>query len=246
MVDTLGCRAKFGIIIPSTNTSVQPEIDSMRPHGVTNHIGRIFMENLRINSDADFEKITRISTSVDEAVDQLMTCEVDHYILGVNPDAFWDGPGASQKLFDHVSKRTGKGFTMGAEASVAALQAIGGIKTLAIIAPFIPTDKDITRFYRDHGYKVLKVKGMGATTAVNIAHVSEEALRDAVLELDGKEVDCILQVGSNLPMAAVAAEAELWLGKPVMSLNTVTYWRALRVNGIADKVRGFGALLEKY
>jgi maleate isomerase len=246
MVDTLGHRKKFGIIIPSTNTSVQPELDSMRPAGVTNHIGRIYMENLRIASDADFEKIVRISTSIDSALDQLMTCEVDHFILGVAPDAFWDGPDANERLRAHVTKRTGKPFTMGAEASLEALRAIGGIKNLAIIAPFLPAQKDITRFYRDHGFKVLKVKGMGATSAVNIAHVSEEALREAVIEVNSKEIDAILQVGSNLPMAKVAAEAELWLGKPVLSLNTASYWWALRTSGIGDKIRGFGSLLERH
>ena len=41
MVDSLGFRLKLGIIAPSTNTSVQPEMDAMRPYGVTNHFGRL-------------------------------------------------------------------------------------------------------------------------------------------------------------------------------------------------------------
>ena len=32
---------KFGVLAPSTNTSVQPEFDSMRPAGITNHFSRI-------------------------------------------------------------------------------------------------------------------------------------------------------------------------------------------------------------
>ena len=31
MTDALGFRKKFGVIAPSTNTSVQPEFDAMRP-----------------------------------------------------------------------------------------------------------------------------------------------------------------------------------------------------------------------
>ena len=41
MTDSLGFRKKFAVLIPSTNTSVQPEFDAMRPVGVTNHISRI-------------------------------------------------------------------------------------------------------------------------------------------------------------------------------------------------------------
>jgi maleate isomerase len=38
---------KFAVLIPSTNTSVQPEFDDMRPVGVTNHISRIRIPNIR-------------------------------------------------------------------------------------------------------------------------------------------------------------------------------------------------------
>jgi hypothetical protein len=47
-------------------------------------------------------------------------------------------------------------------------------------------------------------------------------------------------------MARLAGLAEFWLGKPVIAINTATYWAALRGNGIADKVEGFGSLLAKF
>jgi maleate isomerase len=40
--------------------------------------------------------------------------------------------------------------------------------------------------------------------------------------------------------------AEFWLGKPVIAINTATYWHALRRNGIKDRLEGFGALMEEY
>ncbi len=47
-------------------------------------------------------------------------------------------------------------------------------------------------------------------------------------------------------MARLAGIAEIWLGKPVVAINTATYWWALRRNGIADRVAGFGTLLERH
>ena len=47
-------------------------------------------------------------------------------------------------------------------------------------------------------------------------------------------------------MARLAAQAEVWLGKPVIAINTATYWYALRRNGIRDKVAGFGRLLAEF
>ena len=43
--------SKLGIVIPSTNTIVQPETDAMRPPGVTNHIGRIHIGDLPLTND---------------------------------------------------------------------------------------------------------------------------------------------------------------------------------------------------
>jgi len=47
-------------------------------------------------------------------------------------------------------------------------------------------------------------------------------------------------------MVKLAAEAEQWLGKPVIAINTATYWHALRANGITDKIYGLGRLLEEF
>ena len=58
--------------------------------------------------------------------------------------------------------------------------------------------------------------------------------------------DAIVQVGTNLSMVRLAAAAELFLGKPVIAINTATYWHALRANGIADRMAGFGRLLEEF
>ena len=47
-------------------------------------------------------------------------------------------------------------------------------------------------------------------------------------------------------MAEVAAMAEFWLDKPVIAINTATYWHALRQNKITDKIPGLGRLLEEF
>ncbi len=81
---------------------------------------------------------------------------------------------------------------------------------------------------------------------VLIASTPEAAIRDAIVEVDGPDADAVVVVGTNLPTARVAAVAEFWLGKPVVALNTATYWHALRQCGVEDKVRGFGRLLAEF
>ena len=39
-IDTLASRGKIAVVVPATNTVVQPEFEAMRPPGVTNHVTR--------------------------------------------------------------------------------------------------------------------------------------------------------------------------------------------------------------
>jgi maleate isomerase len=93
---------------------------------------------------------------------------------------------------------------------------------------------------------VARLKGLRCGSPVLIAHTPEAAIRDALVEVDGPDADAVVVVGTNLPMARVAAMAEVRLGKPVVALNTATDWHALRRCGIEDGVQGFGRLLAEF
>ena len=57
MADYFGWRVKFGLITPSTNTSMEPEMDSIRPAGVTNHTARMHISNQAIDDKAGFDRM---------------------------------------------------------------------------------------------------------------------------------------------------------------------------------------------
>ena len=245
MVDALGWRIKFGVIAPSTNTIVQPEFDAMRPRGVTNHFGRIHIPNDPLRDDGDFTKlIETVRGELMAAVDRVMTCEPDHLIMGMSSETFWDGLEGSERLRERVEARAGVKVTMGSDASQQALRRYGEIKRIGVVTPYMPVaDMQVHRFFADCGFEVVRLKGLKCASPVLIAHVTERELRDAIREVDGSDVEAIIQVGTNLAMARLAATAEFWLDKPVLAINTATYWGALRGNGIADKIDGFGSLL---
>jgi len=247
MTDSLGWRQKFAVLIPSTNTSVQPEFDAMSPPGVTNHISRIRIPNIPLNNDEDFQHLIElIAAAQDEAVDAVMSCEPDRLVLGISAETFWDGLAASRRLKAHLEERTKLPVSMGSEACDAAF-AVLGMKRIAVVTPYQPVgDRNVARFFEEAGYEVKRIKGLRCESPVRIAHVQESELRSALQELDGDDIDGIVQVGTNLAMARLAGQAEVWLGKPVVAINTAIYWHALRQSGIADKRSGFGSLLERY
>jgi maleate isomerase len=247
MTDSLGFRQKFAVLIPSTNTSVQPEFDAMRPVGVTNHISRIRIPNIPLNNNEDFNRLIElIGAAQNEAVDAVMSCEPDRLVLGISAETFWDGLQASHRLKHELEDRTALPVSMGSEACARAFGALG-MKTIAVLTPYQPVgDQNVVRFFEESGYRVKRIKGLKCPSPVNIAHVSERELVSGLQELDGDDIDGIIQVGTNLAMARLAAHAEAWLGKPVVAINTAIYWDALRASGIDDRIAGFGALLERH
>jgi maleate isomerase len=135
---------------------------------------------------------------------------------------------------------------MGSTAAVAALKAFGA-KRIAVLTPHQPRGDEIVRAYlKEAGLDVVRLRGLAVTTPRMIAQVPLADIRNALKELDGPDIDALLQVGTALPTVAVAAEAERWLGKPVLAINTVTYWHALRQCGIEDRIYGYGRVLEEF
>lgn len=247
MTDSLGWRKKFAVLIPSTNTTVQPEFDGMRPRGVTNHISRIRIPNIPLENDADFERlIALIAAAQMEAVDSVMSCEPDVLVLGISAETFWDGYTASKKLRAELEQHTGLPVAMGSDACQAAL-ALFGCKRIGVITPYQPVgDRNVERFFGEAGFEVTRIEGLKCESPVAIAHVGHDRLRAAADAVDGDDVDAIVQVGTNLAMARLAPELERAKGKPVIAINTAIYWDALRKNGIDDAVAGFGPLLENH
>jgi maleate isomerase len=137
--------------------------------------------------------------------------------------------------------------SIGSHSSTAALKAYGGVRRIAFLSPYYPVaNEQVRRYFTDSGFEVVRDVYLACPSWIAIAAVPTDVLRKELIALDGDDIDAIVQVGTNLSMVRLAAAAELWLGKPVIAINTATYWHALRQNGISDKIAGFGRLLEEF
>ena len=246
-MDHLGYRMKFGALGPSTNTVVQPDFDDMRPVGVTNHYSRIVIPDMQVNTDDDFLKlVAAIQDNTLEAAGVLKSLEMQYLVMGMSAATFWDGRAGAEKYLALMRDHVGVGVSCGSFATEAALNAYGA-KRIAFFSPYFPVANDqVRRFYQDCGFTVVRDLCLRRPSPVQIAHSTDKMCRDALRELDGDDVDAIVQVGTNLSMVRFAAAAELYLDKPVIAINTATYWHALRANDIQDKLQGFGKLLSHY
>jgi len=248
MPDAAGYRIKFGVIVPSTNTMVEADYNRMAPHGVTFHTGRMYIEHPVMDSDASFEALlVQIRGSVRVAIRDVMTCQPDSLIMGMSSETFWGGVEGNAQFIERVKTQSGLNISTGASACRAGLECYG-VRRIAVLSPYQPiSDRQVTRYFEEAGFTVVRFKGLRCPTATSIADVSEAQLLPIIRDgLNGPDVEAIVQVGTNLSMVRLADEAERWLGKPVLAINAATLWHALRTNGILDQMRGFGSLLREH
>ena len=248
--DVLGWRCTFGVVTPSTNTVVQPEYDDLRVPGVTNHVARMHIPNDPVRSDADFDElIRRIDTALEGAVERVMTALPDHLILGISAESIWSGGlAAARAITERVSRLApGLPLTQAGEAIPAALKALRVDGPVGVLTPYYPVaDPHIRRFMQEIGYEVSGTVHLERPGPVAIGRTPPDALRDGIRRLHAQGATAIVQFGANLPMGRIAASAEEWLGKPVIAVNTATYWHALRSHGITDRKDGLGRLMSEF
>lgn len=247
MTDLLGYRKLIGILVPSTNTSVQPECDSLRVPGITNHIARVTTPERKLGSDAAYQAhLKAMREGIEPALDQVMTAQPDHIVMGVAIEAFQGGVANADRFQQSLAEHCGVGVSMGSTAAVRALHAFEA-KRIAVLTPHQPAGDEIVADYlKDAGFDVVRLKGLRCPSPRMIAHTEPAEIRSSLQELNGDDVDAILQVGTNLAAGAIAAEAERWFNKPVLSMNVITYWDALRQLGINDRILGSGRIFEEF
>ncbi|MBB5691407.1 arylmalonate decarboxylase [Roseomonas alkaliterrae] len=240
---TLAPRLLMGVVVPATNVTTEAEMDDLRPHGVINATARIANPDAAVASDADAAVVrAAMVAGLMGALDTLAPARPGHVVIGVMVENFVGGGAAGEALLAEAAARIGCPVSAPTQASLAALAALD-VRSVALLTPFFPAgDAAAKAFLEEAGIAVPRVLGLRAPGPAAIGRVTAQRLREAVRDLDGPDVQAILQVGTNLPFAAVAREAEAALGKPVLATNPVTYWHALRRAGIAERIPGAGRL----
>jgi maleate isomerase len=244
MPDLLGYRAKIGIVVPSTNTTMEPELHAMAPAGVTIHTARIYLPQSSIRSPEETQNaVAAFQAALETAIRDVTTAEVDHLLIGVSALSFMGGVSGSRRFDETLERITQVPVTTAAVAAAAALR-LYGVKRLGILSPHpAMLDEHYVRFFEESGYEVAEFHRIDCPTTLAIAMVSEATIREALRGLCDAGAEAIVQVGTDLVMTRLADEAERWLGRPILGVNAAMLWHALRARGISDRLFDLGSIL---
>jgi len=233
MADTLAPRALIGVMTPAMNTVVQPELELLRPAGVSNQ-----MQRFRLGGD-------KVSDDLFAEAEKLMDCNPRALAIGLTTDA---GPGGVSKLEARCSELAAHLGIPVCNASIATQQGLRqlGVHRIAVLTPFnAEIDRVVKANIESGGFEVVAIRGTAAPSLPEICETPLQQIRELVAELAKTDCDAIAQIGTALPVVGLIDELERETGKTIVACNAAVYWQTLRAAGIADALPGYGYLLRE-
>lgn len=233
MNDTVAPRAIIGVMTPAMNTVVQPELERLRPPGISNQ-----MQRFRLGGE-------RISDDLFDQAEMLMDANPVALAIGLTTDA---GPGGVEKLKSVCADLESQIGIPVCNASIATQQGLHVLraKRVAVLTPFnAEVDQIVKANIEAGGFDVIAIKGTEAPSLPQICETPLDQIRDLARQLAKTDCDAIAQIGTALPFVGLIEELEKETGKTIVACNAAVYWQTLRALGIKDPVKGYGRLLNE-
>lgn len=163
---------------------------------------------------------------------------------GCTSGSLFRGLGYDKQIVRKIERKTKIPAVATAGAVVDALAQLH-VKKLSLATPY-KREIDLleSEFLKDSGFEVIGIESLGLTKNLQIGLQSPEVVYKLVKKVYSGSEDGIFISCTNFRTIEVIERLESELGRPVISSNTATAWKALRTLGVKDKVPSYGRLLE--
>lgn len=231
-------RRHFGVLIPSTNTTVEIEYTRHLPATLQFHTGRLGKGgNTPFFPSRDEDVIYQSKLLGDAKVEVVALAQTSASLFDDDYDA---------KVKALMSQNAGVPGLTSAEAIGEAVVVLG-MRRVGIVTPYsTQVIENAKRYYeRKYGLQVVGMEGFGATDAYAIGKLDANMAFEGLRRVDTPAIEVLIVPGGNFPTMPWIAVWERALGKPVITTNQATLWGALGVMKLNDPLPGLGRLLEQ-
>jgi maleate isomerase len=256
--DVRSYKRKFGLLVPATNTSMEHELWSI----IFNNQGAGGLDGAGIHTVNIQTPKTRLETEADlliykdqfidglnSAIEQAALAQPEFLILGMSLEHILYGIDEIRSLMNRLESNYSYSWAAWHDAADAALKKYKA-KRIGIISPFDKKgNENAIKMFEDLGYEVVVSFGFACANALHIAHIPDMAKEEAVLNhiaTPENRLDAIVQLGTNMSMLNVAEKLESRIKIPILGINAVTFWYALRENGFQNPLVKAGRLLKEF
>ena len=239
----MALRKRFGVMVPSTNTTFEADFQLVTPPEVTVHGQRLWLTN-----DAEGQAgMDRMNGEIESGARYLATARVDVVAYGCTTGSFYRGPGYDREMLSTIERAAGVPAVAAAPAVVDALRHFGA-RRVSVATPYPDWNNQRLRAYLEaSGFEVLNVDGEPRAAKSGNQGINDQDPEDVVAfasRVCRPEADALLCSCTAWRSVEAAAELERRTGKPVVTSNQASIWASFRALKLAPSIRGFGALLD--
>ena len=232
-----GWRARIGLLVPSSNTTVEVEFPTAVPTGVATHVARLSLESVTADAlDAMGEEASR-------AGELLSHAGVDAVAYACTTGSLLHGPGYDAELEEELSTAADAPAVATALSVDRALSALD-VERVAVATPYVADLNEREREYLEAaGFEVVAIEGRAIEANRDIGALDpEDAYRQARSISSEATADAVFVSCTNYRTLAAIEPLEEDLGVPVVTSNQATLWDVCRVANVA--VDGPGRLFD--
>ncbi len=228
--------SRIGLLVPSSNTTVEPEFYRALPSGVSLHTARLYLTQIAPEAIAEMVRDIAVQAKL------LASAEVDVIVLGATAPSFLKGLGYDKNIIAEIEKATGIAATTTSTALIQAIQFIGAKRVVLGAAYDDKVNAIAKSFMEASGITVLDAQGLGYVDNLKVGRLEAQTAYDLACKVDCPEAEAIVLACTNWKTMDVIDRIEQKTGKPVVTTTQASIWACLRMIGGAN-VQGFWQLL---
>ncbi len=229
--------SRIGLLVPSSNTTVEPEFYRALPRDVTLHTARLYLT--RITPEAILNMVAEMETQAR----LLASADVDVIVLGATAPSFLKGLGYDRELIQKVETVTGRKATTTSTALIQAIKHLG-VRRVVLGSAYDEKVNGIARaFLEASGVNVLAMRGLSLVDNLVVGRLAADTAYDLARKVDRDDAEAIVLSCTNWQTMDAIERIEREVGKPVISTTQVSIWAALRIIGHTQPIEGYGRLL---
>ncbi len=222
-----GDRDRIGLIVPSSNTTAEPEFERTTADSVTVHSARMALESVTV------DELDAMSDDTVRGGELLAHADVDAVAYACTTGSLLHGPGFDVELEERLENAAGAPAVATARSVVRAIEELE-IERVGVVTPYTDAlDEREVSFLEEEGFDVVATDGRGIESNTEIGSLEPEDAYEQATELavdaslDGLFVSC-----TNYRSLAAVDRLEADLGVPVVTSNGATLWDVARVASI--------------
>jgi len=228
---------RLGVLVPSSNTTVEREFSAALPQAISLHVGRLPLTRIAA------ESIVEILRPLEEESRKLASADVDLILLGATAPSFIKGLGYDREVSARIEQASGKPATTTSTALLEALAAVGARRVALGAAYDDAVNAVAAAFLEANGFPVVSSLGLGYVDNLEVGRLAVDTALDAGRRADCPQADVLVLACTNWVSMAAIEPLEAELGKPVLSTTQASLWACLRRLGWTQPLPGAGRLL---